>query len=170
MTARCEELELRLRSSLNMPQNLEDPIGDLGLNSPHIVFLGSGLPTSQQQILGIWHTYMTRVEPLVKLLPYSSLSDLALLSDQEFHNINLGCQILTISVCLAAINALTEEEVTQQFDKDKDSLHTILTSKMQDILAFPDTLGHPSTRLLQGLVLRAVSVLLFVTYQSFGIK
>lgn len=170
MTTRCEELELHLQSSLKIPQNLKARIGDPGINGPQIVFSGSGLPISQQQLLGLWHTYMTRVEPLVKLLPHSSLNDLSLLSDQEPLKINLGGQTLITSVCLAAINALSENETAQQFNRDKDTLRALLTSKMGDILAFPDTLEHPTTRLLQGLVLHAVSFPLLIAYQRDDIK
>ncbi|KIW70047.1 hypothetical protein PV04_02358 [Phialophora macrospora] len=59
----------------------------------------------------LWNLYIARVEPLTKLIPYSSFADLLLLAHDPH------------AVHLAAIDALSEGEVIQRFNESSDAVH-----------------------------------------------
>ncbi|KIW92149.1 uncharacterized protein Z519_07133 [Cladophialophora bantiana CBS 173.52] len=110
------------------------------------------------QIFELWHIYMTRVEPLTKLVPYAWFEDLLILTAQEAKVPEPGARTLMFSVCFAAVSALTDDEITQQFDEGREALNSRLTVSIQTTLSLPDGLQQPGTRLLQALVLYAVSL------------
>ena len=110
----------------------------------------------QDHLLELWHIYMTRVEPLTKLVPYASLGGLLPLVTQKPQPPDFYRRILMLSVCFAAVNTLSVEEAIQLFNESKDSLQARFTSGMQAVLALPNALQNPSTCLFQALVLHAV--------------
>ena len=95
------------------------------------------------------------MEPLTKLIPCSSFINL-LQVPQQPQAAEPDSQVLVFSICVAAINALSEDEVEQRFQETKDAVTTPFTSGIQAILALPEVLQHPSDRLLPALVLYAV--------------
>jgi hypothetical protein len=110
---------------------------------------------AREQIYDLWLVHMTRVEPLTKLVPYSSFADVRLLS-QPPEALRSDIQALVLSICMAAVNALSEVEVCQRLGETKTTVDPRLARAMQATLECPDTLQKPTTRLLQALVLRAV--------------
>jgi hypothetical protein len=98
---------------------------------------------------------MIRVEPLTKLIPCSSFADLLLLA-HEPQAMEPDAEALIFSVSLAAVNALSEEEIIQRFNESIDTVNARFNSGIQAIFAHSKALQQPSTRILQALVLHAV--------------
>ena len=110
------------------------------------------LQSSPDQIFQLWHIYMTRVEPLTKLIPPSLFVDLALQTNAS--QLTKPLQALVNSVCLAAINSLSEDESMRRFNEGKDAASARFNEGMQAI----EVLQQPSTEVLQALVLNAVRI------------
>lgn len=111
---------------------------------------------SSCQVLELWHIYMTRVDPILKLVHNPSFSKKILQVAYSPNTVEPSLHTLIFSICFASINALSNNEVMERFNENKEILLARYMHDMQTSPAYLDAVHQPRLTILQALVLHAV--------------
>ena len=122
-----------------------------GLPCPHSQALW--IPTSAQLEL-CWHTYISNVDPLVRILHKPSISTLILEAENDgFGSLTPTFQALIFSICFGAIVSLNPQRCWMLFEEELETLMGRVKRSVQEALTRAKLLESHEFVLLQAFTL-----------------
>ncbi|KAI1172574.1 hypothetical protein F4777DRAFT_508046 [Nemania sp. FL0916] len=74
------------------------------------------------QVLYIWEIFVENVDPFIKILHVPTVGKIIKEAKGKFNLMTRGMEALMFAICLAAVNSLHQDEVEENFGKDKQTL------------------------------------------------
>ena len=133
-------------------------------NNDGFPFVVGGSPTSVTnshpssfQIFQLWQTYITNVNPLLKLSHTSSLQKLIISAGAKPANIPKPLEALMFAIYFSAVTSMTADEVQTEFGEDRTILLAKYHSATQQALVNAGFMRSNEIMTLQAFLLYLVS-------------
>lgn len=108
---------------------------------------------SPEQVPIYWKTYVTGVDPLLKILHAPSVKDAFMSAQFSLAGLNKASQALIFAICFAAGSSMSSERTKSSFNEDKDVLMRRLRFAVEQALARANFMSTNEIVTLQAMVL-----------------
>lgn len=148
LTSTSADREPVLDNTLSLAQSATKPANEIG---------GRGQHPPTRRIFEFWHLFVSRVDPLIKIIHCPTFAKVLFASLDNLHALGGPTQALIFSIYYAAVSTCTAREARLRFHEARDVLLQRYGRAVEATLA--DNYGLPEIESLQAIVLYIVCIL-----------